>query len=116
MQYLLLVIDDSTNRTETELETGTATPEEMAAIDVFNERMQRDGQWLFAAGLAVPHTARTVDNRRGKGLVTDGPFAESKEFIAGFWIVEASSDDVALALAADGSLACNRKIDMRPIR
>ena len=116
MQYLLLVIDDTTGRTDAELETGTATPDEMAAIDVFNERMQQEGSWVFAAGLAAPKTARTVDNRGGKKMVTDGPFAESKEFIAGFWIVEAASDEAALALASDGSRACNRKIDVRPIR
>jgi len=47
-------------------------------------------------------------------MVTDGPFVESKEWVAGFWIVDASDLDVALKLAADGSNACNRKVEVRP--
>jgi len=47
-------------------------------------------------------------------MVTDGPFLESKEYLAGFWIMEASDLDVALKLAAEGSKACNRKVEVRP--
>jgi hypothetical protein len=47
-------------------------------------------------------------------LVTDGPFVETKEHIVGFWIVEAPDLDVALALAAEGSKACNRRLELRP--
>ena len=52
--------------------------------------------------------------RGGEALVIDGPFLESKEYLAGFWIVEAPGLDVALRLAAEGSEACNRKIEVRP--
>ena len=54
--------------------------------------------------------------RRDGGDVqfTDGPFLESKEYLAGFWIVEAPDLDVALELAADGSKSCNRKVEVRP--
>ena len=48
-------------------------------------------------------------------MFTDGPFLESKEYLAGFWIIEAPDLDVALALAAAGSNACNRKVEVRPI-
>jgi hypothetical protein len=105
MQYLLSVIHDSTD---------LATPEEMAAIDVFNDRLQADGQWVFAGGLGGPDMATTIDNRGAETLVTDGPFLESKEFLIGFWIIEAPDLDVALALASDGSKACNRKVEVRP--
>lgn len=54
MQYLVSVIDDT---------AGLATQEEMAAIDVFNERLQSEGHWVFAGGLAEPSTATVVDNR-----------------------------------------------------
>ncbi len=116
MQFLLSVIDDMSGRTEAELEDPTALPEEAVAIDAFNERLRSGGQWLFAAGLASPHSARIIDNRGAEPMVTDGPFAESKEFLAGFWIVEAADLATALALATDGSKACNRKVEVRQIR
>jgi hypothetical protein len=106
MQYLVSVIDDS---------AGLATPDEEAAIDVFNERLKAEGHWVFAGGLAAPSSATGIDNRGDAALFTDGPFLESKEYLIGFWIIEAADLDVALKLAADGSKACNRKIEVRPI-
>ena len=106
MQYMVSVIDDT---------AGTATPEEMAAIDVFNEGLQAESHWVFAGGLGSPSTATVIDNRRGEATVTDGPFVESKEYLAGFWIMEAADLDVALKLAAEGSKACNRKVEVRPL-
>jgi hypothetical protein len=105
MQYLMSVIDDT---------AGLATPEEDAAIDVFNERLQAEGHWVFAGGLGAPDPATVVDNRGAEAIITDGPFVESKEYLAGFWIIEAPDLDVALTLAAEGSRACNRKIEVRP--
>lgn len=105
MQYLLSVIHD---------QDDLATSDEMADIDVFNARLQADGHWVFAGGLGGPSTATVVDNRDGEAVVTDGPFVESKEYLAGFWILEAPDLDVALRLATDGSKACNRKIEVRP--
>ena len=105
MQYLISVIHD---------QAGLATPDEDAAIDVFNERLQAEGRWVFAGGLASPDTATVIDNRGEEALVTDGPFIESKEYLGGFWIIEAPDLDVALKLATEGSKACNRKIEVRP--
>jgi len=94
-------------------ETAGATPDEMAAIDVFNDRLKAEGHWVFAGGLGLPGTATVIDNRRDEPMFTDGPFLESKEYLAGFWIIEAPDLDVALGLAAAGSKACNRKIEVR---
>jgi hypothetical protein len=105
MHYLISVIHD---------QSFLGTEEEMAAIDVFNERLQADGHWVFAGGLALPDTATVIDNRDGQGLITDGPFLESKEYLAGFWVIDAPDLDVALRLATDGSHACNRKVEVRP--
>jgi hypothetical protein len=105
MQYLVSVINDSTE---------LATPDEMAAIDVFNDRLQAEGHWVFAGGLGGPDTATVIDNRGEEAMFTDGPFLESKEYLVGFWIMEAADLDVALKLAAEGSKACNRKIEVRP--
>ena len=93
---------------------GLATPKEDAAIDVFNERLQAEGHWVFAAGLGSPSTATVIDSRGGEAMVTDGPFLESKEYLAGFWVIEAADLDVALKLATEGSKACNRKVEVRP--
>ena len=86
----------------------------MAAIDVFNDRLQAEGHWVFAGGLAAPDSATVIDNRDGQAMFTDGPFLESKEYLAGFWIIEAPNLDVALKLATAGSRACNRKVEVRP--
>ena len=105
MQYLFSVIDDETN---------SGTPAEMAATSEFNDRLQAEGHWVFAGGLGSSSSATVIDNRDGAGMVTDGPFVESKEHLAGFWIIEAPDLDVALKLAAEGSKACNRKVEVRP--
>ena len=105
MQYLVSVINDT---------AGLATPDEQAAIDAFNEGLQAEGHWVFAGGLAAPSTATLIDNRGEEAIFTDGPFVESKEYVIGFWIIEAADLDAALKLAAEGSKACNRKIEVRP--
>jgi hypothetical protein len=105
MQYLFSVIDDSTN-------SGTLA--ERADIDVFNDRLQAEGYWVFAGGLNSPSSATVIDSRGGAAVVTDGPFVETKEHMAGFWIIEAPDLDVALKLATEGSKACNRRVEVRP--
>ena len=105
MQYLVSVIHDSAD---------LATADEMAAIDVFNDRLLADGHWVFAGGLAAPGSATVIDNRGEEPMVTDGPFVESKEYVGGLWIIEAADLDVVLKLAAEGSKACNRKVEVRP--
>ena len=115
MQFLVSVIDDP---------ASLATPDEMATVgnpesesrtlDAFNDRLVAEGYWVFAGGLAVPSTATVIDNRGGEALFTDGPFVESKEYLGGLWIIEAADLDVALKLAAEGSKACNRKVEVRP--
>jgi hypothetical protein len=105
MQYLVSVIHDSAD---------LATPDEMAAIDVFNDRLQAEGHWVFAGGLAAPSSATVIDSRGEEAIFTDGPFLESKEYLVGFWVMEAPDLDVALKLADEGSKACNRKLEVRP--
>jgi hypothetical protein len=105
MQYLVSVIDDG---------TGSSTPDEMAAITTFDDRLKAEGYWVFAGGLTSPDAATVVDNRGAEAMITDGPFLESKEYLIGFWIIEAPDLDVAFRLAAEGSAACNRKVEVRP--
>ena len=115
MQYLISVIDDAAD---------LATPDETAAagnpgpgsraLDAFNDRLVAEGHWVFAGGLAAPGTATMIDNRGGGAVLTDGPFVEAKEYLGGLWIIEAADLDVVLKLAAEGSKACNRKVEVRP--
>ncbi|HEY7720016.1 MAG TPA: YciI family protein [Pedococcus sp.] len=105
MQYLVSVINDTDD---------LATPEEEAAIDVFNDKLRAGGHWVFAGGLSSPSSATVVDSRHAEAVFSDGPFVETKEHLVGFWILEAPDLDVALALASEGSKACNRKVEVRP--
>lgn len=105
MNFLISVIDDQTN---------SASGDEMTAIDVFNDRLVADGHWVFAGGLGSPMNAIVIDNRGGENVVVNGPFIESKEYLAGFWIITAPNLDLALKLATEGSKACNRKVELRP--
>jgi hypothetical protein len=102
MQYLISVIGEGAD---------LATSDEETAVDVFNDRLRAEGYWVFAGGLG---SATVIDNRGEEAVFTDGPFVESKEYLAGFWIIEAADLDVALKLAAEGSKACNRKVEVRP--
>ena len=86
------------------------------AVDAFNQKITANGQWVFGGGLERPSTATVVDNTEGKNVVTDGPYLESKEFIGGFWVIEAPDLDAALALAAEASQACQGAVEVRPFQ
>lgn len=85
-----------------------------ADTGAFNDELKRNGHFVFADGLAEVSTATTVDGRGERPVFTDGPYLESKEYIGGFWIIEASDLDEALALAAAGSKACRGVVEVRP--
>jgi hypothetical protein len=106
MQYLISVLHDTSE---------LATPSEMEAIDTFNDRLHAEGHWVFAAGLASPDSATVIDNRGGQAVVTDGPYTESKEFLAGFWILEVPDHATAVRLATEGSKHCNRRVEVRAL-
>jgi hypothetical protein len=111
-QYLLSVHDtaDSTMPPEVEMQKI------YAAVDRFNEKLQAAGAWVFGGGLHPIESATTVDATGDETIVTDGPFAESKEYLGGFWIVEAPDLDAALKWAAEGSAACAGKVEVRPFQ
>jgi hypothetical protein len=86
------------------------------AVDRFNKKLQDEGAWVFAGGLTPIEQATTVDNTGDKPIVTDGPYAESKEYLGGFWVIEAPDLDAALRWAEDGSKACAGKVEVRPFQ
>jgi len=86
----------------------------LAATEVFNDALRRDGHWVFAGGLQSASTAKVVDGRADKPLMTDGPYLETKEMLAGFWVIEAPDMDTALELAVGASKACGAQVEVRP--
>ena len=87
-----------------------------AAVDAFNDKVREAGKWVFAGGLEGIEAATTVDATGTEPVVTDGPYAESKEYLGGFWIIEAADLDEALAWATEGSAACRGKVEVRPFQ
>ena len=106
MRFLLSVIDSASR---------TGTSDEMAAIDIFNDKLQNNGHWIFACGVDAPSSANLIDNRADAGSVVKGSYVDNDEFQSGFWIINASDRDEAIALALEGSKACNRKVELRSL-
>jgi hypothetical protein len=96
------------------------SPEEMqqafAAVDAFNAKIQDQGAWVFGGGLEMPTTATVVQVKDGEALLTDGPFAESKEQLGGFWVIKAADLDAALDWAKQASVACRAPVEVRPFQ
>ena len=111
-QYLMAVIHDWDHL--------DITPEEMEQslerTAAFNEELKASGSWVFAGGLTHPSNATVVDARKGEHVITDGPYAEAKEQLGGFWVIEAADLDEALDLAAKASAACSRPVEVRPFQ
>ena len=105
-KFMIFVIDDL---------SGSGTPEEMLAINAFNDALRANGQWIFAGGLAAPDQANVIDNRRGAGIATGKPLFEAKENYSGFWLIQAADLASAQKLAFEGSMACNRRVELRPL-
>ena len=104
MKYIIFVIDGS----------GTlAGPDEMKNIDAFNEKLERNGHWVTAAGIRPSSGAVLIDNRNNKNLVSSASIMNGPDSYTGFWIIEAESDEKAQELALEGSLACNRRVELR---
>ncbi|HZU71209.1 MAG TPA: YciI family protein [Acidimicrobiales bacterium] len=111
-QYLVSVWHDA------EYEPDFSTPDaqrQAAQVSAFNEELQQSGSWVFAAGLQPASSATVVRSTGGEVSMTDGPYAETKEQMGGFWIVEAADLDAALQLAGRAAAACERPVELRPV-
>ncbi|MFW7415558.1 YciI family protein [Demequina sp. SO4-18] len=82
----------------------------------FNDEAEAAGIYVFAGGLEAPDSATTVHVREGETLTTDGPFAEARERIGGFWVLQLPDLDAALAWAAKASAACRGPVEVRPFQ
>jgi hypothetical protein len=86
----------------------------VAQVNDFNATLEKAGAWVFAAGLRPPSSATVVRAAAGDVSMTDGPYAETKEQMGGFWIIEAGDLDAALDWAGKASAACERPVEVRP--
>jgi hypothetical protein len=104
LKFIIFVIDGPSN---------PASSGEMQNIDAFNENLRANGNWVTAAGIVGPDRATLIDNRDGKGDIREASLFDSPEYYSGFWLIETNSEDEAKRLALVGSLACNRKVELR---
>lgn len=84
-------------------------------VDAVNEELRSAGAWVFAGGLH-PSSATVLRVKNDEVLTTDGPFAEGKEQIGGFWVIQAADLDAALAWAAKATRACASPVEVRPFQ
>jgi hypothetical protein len=111
-QYMLAVHHSPT--------TPQPTPENMQQafeqVSAFNDKVTDAGAWVFGGGLESPEIATVVSAEGAEKVITDGPFAESKEHLGGFWVIEASDLDAALDWATEASAACMGPVEVRPFQ
>ena len=108
-QYLLSVYHPETD-----------PPEDIDAImrdvDALNEELRVAGAWVFAGGLHPSSTATVVRLEGDEVMTTDGPFAEGKEHVGGFWVIKAPDLDAALGWGRKATRACRVPIEVRPFQ
>ena len=111
-QYLLSVymVDGEPMPAEDEIQTI------YRQVDEFNDELRASGGWVFAGGLHPASSATVVRAHQGDVVTTDGPFAETKEQLGGFWVLEAADLDAAMAWATKASAACRGPVEVRPFQ
>jgi hypothetical protein len=110
-QYLISVWHDEN------YEVDFSTPEaqrRVAQVGAFNDELQKAGAWVFAAGLHPASSATVVRSSDGQVSMTDGPYAETKEQMGGFWMIDAPDLDAALAWGGRAAAASGGPVEVRP--
>ena len=112
MRYLLAIYGDESQRDPMTPEDGVAM---MEAYNAYTQEVERAGVMLGGDGLQASSTASTVRVRDGERLITDGPFAETREQLAGFYLLECKDLDEAIEWAAKIPGAQSGTIEVRPV-
>ena len=107
MRFLINVIESR--------EKPAHSRQEIEAIDAFNDEMVAAGQRVLAIGIASPDNSILIDNRDGDVKYINESFNDSSEYVSGVWIIDVPTREIALQLAARGSKACNRRVELRPL-
>jgi hypothetical protein len=111
-QYML-----SVHHTADEIPPSPEVMQQMFSdVDAVNKEMLETGTWVFGGGLTDPSDATVVRVEGGRPLTTDGPFAETKEQLGGFWVIKVADLDAALAWAEKASAACRGPVEVRPFQ
>jgi hypothetical protein len=112
MKYMLMMFGDAA--TMLEERSPEWADEMMAFMGTFNAQIEKSGELVDARGLAFPAEAKTVSLVGGQVVVTDGPFAEAKESLAGYWVLEVPDLDRAVELATQ-VVAYAQKVELREV-
>jgi hypothetical protein len=107
MRFLINVIES--------IDRPAHSRQEINAIDAFNNEMVAAGERVLAVGIASPENSIQIDNRDGQVKYIKESLADSNEYVSGFWIIDVPNQEIALELAARGSKACNRRVELRPL-
>lgn len=107
MRFLINVIES--------IDRPVHSEQEIDAIDAFNDEMVAAGQRVIAVGIASPDNSLQIDNRDGQVKYIKESLTDSSEYISGIWIIDVPNQEIALELAARGSKACNRRVELRPL-
>ncbi len=112
-QYLISVWHDQ----EYEVDfTSDDAQRRVAQVGQFNTDLETAGAWVFAGGLQPASSATVLRADGDEVSMTDGPYAESKEQMGGFWIIESPDLDAALEWARRGAIACEGPVELRPLQ
>jgi hypothetical protein len=107
MRFLINVIEST--------ERPAHSRQEIDAIDAFNNEMVAAGERVLAVGIASPENSIQIDNRDSQAKYIKESLTDSSEYVSGFWIIDVPNQEIALELAARGSKACNRRVELRPL-
>ena len=111
--YLLSVWHDDTYEVDFESDDMQRV---VAQVDQFNTTLQTADAWVYANGLLPASSATVVRSAQGQVSMTDGPYAESKEQMGGFWVIDAADLDAALDWAGKAAAACEGPVEVRPFQ
>jgi hypothetical protein len=107
MRFLINVIES--------IERPVHSRQEIDAIDAFNNEMVAAGERVLAVGIASPENSIQIDNRDGQVNYIKEILTDPSEYVSGIWIIDVPNQEIALELAARGSKACNRRVELRPL-
>ena len=112
-QYLMSVWHDD----DYEVEFSSPEAQRLGGqVGAFNDELQSAGAWVFGAGLMPASSATVLRGGAGSVSMTDGPYAETKEQMGGFWVIEAADLDAALDWAGKAAAACEGPVELRPMQ
>lgn len=114
MKYMFLLIADE-SQPQPEMDSPEAFAEVMAPWEAYDRALREAGVFVGGEALMPSATARTMKRERGKVVVTDGPFVETKEHVAGFYIVDCADFDEAVKWAEKCPVSEHDKIEIRPL-